>query len=671
MKNKIDSSGKKRPTIGLIINDLDRYQAMVWPAIADAAEKHNANLILFVGKSIKSPYSFEINQNIIYDLAGSDSLDGLLIMTGPVCAFLSRQESKNFCYQYQPLPTVSVALQIDGIPSVVVDNKVGMQSLMNHLIKDHGYKKIAFIKGPASSPEAYERFQAYQEALKSNLIPYDPALVCEGNYFWATGIDAVKTLLDTRKVKFDCLVSTNDEMLIGAYLEFSHRGIDIPEHFAATGFDNINESATSNPPITTVKQPMYETAYRATEILIDMILGKKPPELTSLPSELIIRQSCGCKAGPATTNNSQTTSEKSTTYWTMRKIAQAISGAFNWQHLHDALIMFLPMLEITHCYIAIYDVENKHLKEPAIDSKLFLAFQPEYDKAKNQENIAFRSKKLLPEKLLDQSKRHSFVIFPMLIQDEQYGFIIFNFDKNIDPAIYGTLQDHISSAIKGTALIDQVTRQKEELTGNLEKLRMIMGKFINAISVILETSDPYTAGHQNRVADLARAIAIDMGLSNDQIESIRVSGVLHDVGKIFTPTQILNKPGKLMEEEFNLIKTHPKIGYNILKQVDFPWPVADIILQHHEKMDGSGYPQGLKGDQILIEARIICVADVVEAMASHRPYRPALGVEAALNEIQNNKGKYYDPKVVDCCIKLFKEKGFVFREYFDSFQYPK
>ena len=170
--------------------------------------------------------------------------------------------------------------------------------------------------------------------------------------------------------------------------------------------------------------------------------------------------------------------------------------------------------------------------------------------------------------------------------------------------------------------------------------------------------DPYTAGHQQRVSDLARSIAKEMGLSADQRDFIRTASAIHDIGKISIPAEILSKPTKLTNLEFNLIKTHAQSGYDILKDIEFPWPVADVVRQHHERMDGSGYPQGLKGNDILLEARIMAVADVVEAIASHRPYRPSLGIDFALDDISRNKGILYDADVVDACLKLFREKGY-------------
>ncbi len=211
-------------------------------------------------------------------------------------------------------------------------------------------------------------------------------------------------------------------------------------------------------------------------------------------------------------------------------------------------------------------------------------------------------------------------------------------------------------------LRDVTTRKKieEELKRSLERLQKTFEETINALVSALERRDPYTAGHQKRVANLACSIAEEMGLLKEQIEGIRMAGVIHDIGKIQIPTEILIKPEHLSDIEFIMIKTHPQVGYDILKEIEFPFPVAQIILQHHERMDGSGYPEGLSKEKILLEARILAVADVVEAMSSHRPYRPALGISTALEEITKYKGIIYDSRAVDTCSKLFLKKKFTF-----------
>ena len=199
---------------------------------------------------------------------------------------------------------------------------------------------------------------------------------------------------------------------------------------------------------------------------------------------------------------------------------------------------------------------------------------------------------------------------------------------------------------------EDITDRKE----SIERLRKALGGTVQAISMAVETKDPYTAGHQRRTADLARAIATEMGLDADRRDFIRIAATIHDIGKIALPAEILSKPTKLTEIEFSLIKTHALQGYEILKGIEFPWPVADVVLQHHERIDGTGYPGGLKGKDILLEARILAVADVVEAIASHRPYRPAHGIDDALDEISKNRGILYDAGAVDACLTLFREK---------------
>ena len=206
-----------------------------------------------------------------------------------------------------------------------------------------------------------------------------------------------------------------------------------------------------------------------------------------------------------------------------------------------------------------------------------------------------------------------------------------------------------------------VEERTEKLQDTLKYLQKILEGTIQAIAKTVESRDPYTSGHQQRVTQLATAIAKELDMDGHRLEGLKMAGVIHDLGKIAVPAEILSKPGQITETEFGLIKAHPQIGYDILKDIDFPWPIAQMVLQHHEKMDGSGYSQALSGNDILMEARVLCVADVVEAMASHRPYRAALGINVALEEISKNKGVLYDPDVVDACLKLFSENGFQFK----------
>lgn len=222
--------------------------------------------------------------------------------------------------------------------------------------------------------------------------------------------------------------------------------------------------------------------------------------------------------------------------------------------------------------------------------------------------------------------------------------------------------DNNNNIIGYHGIIRDVTEQKraeEELKDSFNKLKKAMNGTVQAMKLTAEMRDPYTAGHHLRVSNLAVTIAGEMGLPEERTEGIRMAAIIHDIGKVCIPAEILSKPGLLSEVEFNVIKTHPQVGYEILKTIEFPWPIADVVLQHHERMDGSTYPNGLKGDEIMLEARILGVADVVEAMASHRPYRPALGTDKALKEISQNSGKLFDREVVRACLSVFKS-GFEF-----------
>jgi putative two-component system response regulator len=249
-----------------------------------------------------------------------------------------------------------------------------------------------------------------------------------------------------------------------------------------------------------------------------------------------------------------------------------------------------------------------------------------------------------------------------LLKVKAYNDLMSNYRKELESEVTRRTEE-LKQALENLQQdITERKRAEEELQLTLESLRKAVGTTIQVMVSAVEARDPYTAGHQIRSADLARTIATEMGLPQDKIDGIRLAGSIHDIGKLSIPAEILSKPSKLTNIEFSLIKEHSRIGYEMLKDVESSWSLAEIVYQHHERMNGSGYPRNLKGDEILIEARIMAVADVVESMASHRPYRPALGIEAALEEIEKNKGILYDDAVADACLRLFREKGFKLRE---------
>ena len=259
-----------------------------------------------------------------------------------------------------------------------------------------------------------------------------------------------------------------------------------------------------------------------------------------------------------------------------------------------------------------------------------------------------RAEELTPERLADKKCQISFKLDSELYRKDGSSFWVEDTYNLIRK------EDGTPSALM------VVSRDVSERKAAEKKRIKAMDDTIKVLAMTVEVRDPYTAGHQQKVSSLAESIAIEMRLPEEQIEGIRIAGIVHDIGKMYIPSEILSKPGHLSEIEFSMIKTHPQAGYNILKLIEFPWPVAKTVLQHHERMDGSGYPGHLLGKDIILEARILAVADVVEAMSSHRPYRPAIGIDKALEEISQNKGVLYDSEVVDACLKLFNEKGFKF-----------
>jgi len=245
-----------------------------------------------------------------------------------------------------------------------------------------------------------------------------------------------------------------------------------------------------------------------------------------------------------------------------------------------------------------------------------------------------------------------------------YGYMIKPFKPNelminIASALHRRELENANKAYRKN-LEDLVQMRTAELQETLDKLRKAMMGIIQGMTMTVEVRDPYTAGHQRRVANLARYIATDMGLSENQIDGIRTAGVLHDLGKVSVPVELLTKPSRLTDIEFKLIQTHPQVAFDILRDIEFPWPIAQIVYQHHERMDGSGYPLGTSDEGILYEARIIAVADVVEAMVSHRPYRPAVGIEEAIKEIIGKRETLYDANAVDACMRLFRNRDFTF-----------
>lgn len=289
-----------RPTIGLFIGRLgeQRYQAHVWPGVADAARARDVNLVCFVGGPLRSPEEFDAQRNVIYDLAGPENVDGLLVMSGSLGQFIGAEQLAQFYERYRPLPIISIALALDGIPGVLVDNESGMRQALVHLIQVHRLRRIAFIRGPETNTEAEQRYRAYIGVLAEHDIPFDPNLVVCGDFLASSGAEAVRLLLDERKADFEALVAANDEMALGALEALQERGMRVPDDVSIIGFDDIEEARFATPPLSTVRQPLYEQGRRAAEMLLALLAGEDVPEQVTLPTELVVRRSCGCLLQP-------------------------------------------------------------------------------------------------------------------------------------------------------------------------------------------------------------------------------------------------------------------------------------------------------------------------------------------------------------------------------------
>lgn len=284
-----------RPTLGLLIGLLDDpYQAAVWSGIVDAVQEAGGNLLCFVGQSLRTPYGYDAQANLIYDLASADTVDGLILMSGSLANFVGLEEMNRFCERFRPLPMVSVALELNGVPSVLVDNYRGMRDLVEHLIQVHGYTRLAFLRGPEGHPEAGDRFRAFVDTLSEHGLPLQDGLIAPGDFRQESGASAIEYLLRERRLSAEAIVSVNDAMAVGAAEALREHSLRVPYDVVLTGYDDTEDARFTTPPLTTVRQPLHAQGRRAVELLLAQLRGEPVPPRSVLPMDLVIRQSCGC-----------------------------------------------------------------------------------------------------------------------------------------------------------------------------------------------------------------------------------------------------------------------------------------------------------------------------------------------------------------------------------------
>jgi HD-GYP domain-containing protein (c-di-GMP phosphodiesterase class II)/DNA-binding LacI/PurR family transcriptional regulator len=743
-------SANGRPTIGFFVDWLDdTYQQAITKGILNRAEKRDTNILVFDGGSIQSTRTYETLRNVIYDRAGTRNLDGLIVLAGSIGHFTTREEVRQFCKRFHPLPVVSITYEMEGIPAVFVDNAEGMRQLVLHFAKHHGARKIAYIDGPEHNQDAQERLAAYTAALEECGLENRDAIRVRGDFTYQSGASAAASLLWDSGTKFDAIIAANDTMALGAMRALQQMGLRVPQDMPIGGFDNDELSLHSHPSLTTVNQPFVKQGSRAMDLVLALIDGGSVPPKTVLPSTLIVRESCGCfspevqdidgdsdsaahpmrermeaerfmqsfaaylegeksnnsmlqlwdeldgslpwpedylataqqfvssimreteartdsspekrrkadrffhqlralVAQEATVREKKSFSAMVRQFWALHNLTEVLLDAQEENDVTQVLYDLLPSVKIGTCFISRPGPEP----ETAVP---FFALRNGRPVPLSSLPRVFPEKALLPDGFLPGDTRVAMIV-ETLCHLDHIGVAFFEVGPE-NCRLYGELRRAISVRLQGVFLFGQLKAQSQTLV----ELRRVMGGMIQTLAMTVETRDPYTAGHQKRVADLARTIATRLGLAKDVIEGVRLAAIVHDLGKITVPSEILNKSGKLMREEFELIKLHPQAAHDILKTVDFPWPIADIVHQHHERMNGSGYPRGLSGDSITMEARILAVADVAEAMASRRPYREAVGIEEAMKEIRKGRGILYDADAADACLDLFESKGYRFK----------
>lgn len=291
-----ENTSSRRTTIGLLAGYIREsgYQAHGWRGVADAVEEHAANLICFIGGGLGTDTALTRPRNMAYNLVRAGCVDGLVIMGGALGEFIGPQALLRFCQRYRPLPIVNVAMPLPGIPSVLVDNAAGIQQAVSHLIGVHGFRHIAFIRGPQGNPEAEERYRAYCTALAGHGLSLDPRLVAPGDFLMASGIEAVRLFFDERRVRPEAIIAANDDMAFGVLQALRQRGLRVPQDVSVIGFDDVPEAPFVSPPLTTIRQPLYEQGKLATELLFARLAGLNVPETTVLPARLVIRRSCQC-----------------------------------------------------------------------------------------------------------------------------------------------------------------------------------------------------------------------------------------------------------------------------------------------------------------------------------------------------------------------------------------
>lgn len=454
---------QRRPTIGLLVDHLeDRYQNTVLRGVADATEEHDVNLVCFAGGGLRSPHRFGSQRNRIYDLAASENLDALLLMSGTLGNYIGPAEMAGFCDRLKPLPICSIAVALEGIPSILVDNATGMRQAVVHLIATHNCRRIAFVRGPKENEEAEHRYRVYRDVLQEHDLPFEEDLIVSGDFQRSSGQRAVTVLFDAQRKPPDAIVAADDHMALGVIEALAEKGIQVPQDVAVVGFDDVEEARFTDPPLTTVHQPLYEKGRFATETILAMLRGENVADRLVMHTDLVTRASCGCvkpiSVAPEDEEREvrkQAKQRLAVERWarTLSQTEQKLITKFDIVSMVNAVAKQFPLLHISSCYLALYRDEA--------ESELILAYDSTRDQAVQTKPELFPRRRLMPLNWIPDDRRFAFIVEPLFFEEQQFGYALFEIGP-ADGIMYEMLRDQISAALKGASLVREVLDKDAE-----------------------------------------------------------------------------------------------------------------------------------------------------------------------------------------------------------------
>lgn len=812
--------GNMSKTIGVLTNHMGGaklpYERGFALAVADVARQQGSRVVYYTGGFYNSPTRFEGKHNFIFDLMTADKPDGIIALSSLLGEFCPKEDLFSLLESFAPVPTVSVGIDVPGIPSVLINNYEAMRSVMEHLFTAHNPRKVVYIGGPPNGYEAEERKRAFVDAMKEHGRKIDPSLMFHGIYRRSTGCRVALELL-ANKTAFDTVVCASDETALGFMDCVTEGGKYAPGDYIITGFDDIDDATLFDPPLTTIRQNIYSIGAQAAVLLHDMIDGKEPPQRIFASTPLIVRDSCGCTGG-AIPDISEPESLKREIVSLKREFTLRDQEEFDLTNVSEGLINTYTEAElcavldsklsairnITSCTLAHYKrLESGTTLQPFLEyvrdegaalvsgapwhsssalgkketatmrvleslnfgSQILGVIIFECDIlphtafgflrkqisqalqhirtfthiAELNENLATEVEHLSSLRTIDQAitgSKDSAMLLNVLMSEimsqQRADAVIISL---IDPAgsipviassrgFAGTIPegerdvsvtthyipDLASTDCSGTdnpgvlfedqgfsgycriplsahgevnGLLELFTRKPlpagkawrqflETLAGqaaiaientrlveNLKRvnssLREAYNTTIEGWSRALDLRDHETEGHCIRVAQISVELGRKLGLDEHDIENLYRGALLHDIGKVGIPDSILLKPGPLTHEERTVMNLHPKYAHDLLAPIEFLLPALSVPWCHHEKWDGTGYPQGLKGKEIPLFARIFAVIDVWDALSSERPYRRPWEKDRIIDYIKSESGIHFDPDVVTAFLEILSE----------------